>query len=57
LGGVRCSAGCGDICLLCDAETRVLHRWKWSGDRAFDALEDAPLESIIGLPPRTMGGL
>lgn len=57
LGGVRCAAGCGDICLLCDAETLTLHRWKWSGGGAFDALDDAPLESIIGLPPRTMGGL
>lgn len=57
LGGVRCSPGCGDVCLLCDAETRTLHRWRFTGDRAFDVLDDAPLESIIGLPPRTMGGL
>lgn len=57
LGGLRCSPGCGDICLLCDADTRTLHRWKFTSDRAFDVLDDAPLESIIGLPPRTMGGL
>jgi hypothetical protein len=57
LGTVRCAPGCGDICLLPDADTRTLHRWRFTGDRSYDVLDDAPVESVIGLPPRTIGGI
>lgn len=57
LGGLRYAPGCNDICLLCDADTRVLHRWQFTGPRTFMPLDDAAVESVIGLPSRTMGGL
>jgi hypothetical protein len=57
LGTVRCAPGCGNVCLLPDAETRTLHRWRFTGDRSYDVLDDTALESVIGLPPRTIGGI
>lgn len=56
LGGIRCSPGCGDICLLCDAAANRLRRWKATAS-GFEELSSVVLESIVGLPPRTIGGI
>jgi len=57
LGGLHCAPGKGDVCLLADAQRNRLRRWHVSSDGQFDALDDAVLETVIGLPPRTMGSL
>ena len=56
-GGVHCSPGCGDVCLLSDAEKNKLRRWKVTADGALEPLEDATVDTEIGLPPRGIGGL
>lgn len=56
LGTPHCAPGCGDVCLLPDAGVARLRRWKVS-DRRLEALSDATVESIVGLPPRSIGGL
>ncbi|AUX32766.1 MULTISPECIES: YncE family protein [Sorangium] len=56
-GGVRCSPGCGDVCLLSDAERNKLRRWKVTANGALEALEDVTVDTQIGLPPRSIGGL
>ncbi len=56
-GGVRCSPGCGDICLLADARRNRLRRWQVQPGGEFVVLDDAAIDNVIGLPPRTMGGL
>lgn len=57
LGAVHCSPGCGDVCLVSDAESLTLKRWQVGSDGAFAALADQPVDPDIGLPPRTIGGL
>jgi hypothetical protein len=57
LEGLRCAPGCNDICLLADAETNQLRRWHVASGSAFERLDDLTVETIIGLPPRTVGGL
>ncbi|WP_437594112.1 hypothetical protein [Sorangium sp. So ce1000] len=56
-GGIHCSPGCGDVCLLSDAEKNKLRRWKVTANGAFEPLEDATVDTEIGLPPRGIGGL
>ncbi|WP_437877296.1 YncE family protein [Sorangium sp. So ce513] len=56
-GGVHCSPGCGDVCLLSDAERSKLRRWKVTANGALEALEDVTVDTQIGLPPRFIGGL
>jgi hypothetical protein len=56
LGGIRCSPGCGDVCILSDAEKNVLRRWQVTND-AFTSMSDATVDPTIGLPPRDIGGL
>ncbi|WP_437927808.1 hypothetical protein WMF37_00805 [Sorangium sp. So ce291] len=56
-GGVRCSPGCGDVCLLSDAEKNKLRRWKVTANGALEPLEDVAVDTEIGLPPRSIGGL
>ncbi|WP_437282784.1 hypothetical protein WME90_20065 [Sorangium sp. So ce375] len=56
-GGVHCSPGCGDVCLLSDAEKNKLRRWKVTANGALEPLEDATVDTEIGLPPRGIGGL
>ncbi|WP_437493299.1 hypothetical protein WME75_20315 [Sorangium sp. So ce1014] len=56
-GGVHCSPGCGDVCLLSDAERNTLRRWKVTANGALDPLEDMTVDTAIGLPPRSIGGL
>lgn len=55
-GGMRCSPGCGDVCLLSDAQRGTLRRWQIVNG-AFTALGDATVDPMVGLPPRTIGGL
>ncbi len=57
LGGVFCAPGCGDVCLLADAERNVLRRWHVEPDGSFTALPDQGVDTVVGLPPRTLGGL
>jgi hypothetical protein len=55
-GAVHCSPGCGDICLLSDANSNTLKRWQVA-DGGFAPLSDEMVDPNIGLPPRTIGGL
>jgi hypothetical protein len=57
LGGLHCSPGCGNVCLMSDAERSRLRRWSVSEDGAFTALQDVTVDTVIGLPPRSIGGL
>jgi hypothetical protein len=55
-GGMLCTPGCGDVCLVADADRRVLERWAIEGDllRPLGALA---LTGTVGLPPRDLGRL
>jgi len=57
LGAVHCVPGCGDVCLVSDAQTSTLKRWQVASDGGFSALSDETVDPQIGLPPRTIGGL
>ncbi len=62
LGGVHCSPGCGDVCVLTDADQNVLHRWHVVAGGAmpsFERLSDVSIDpdNVVGLPPRSVGGL
>ncbi len=56
LGGLHCAPGCGDVCLLSDAERNKLRRWQFDKG-TFTALDDVTVDTIVGLPPRDIGGL
>lgn len=56
-GGLYCAPGCGDICLLADAKRNRLRRWHIDNGGAFEELEALTMETIVGLPPRTLGAL
>jgi hypothetical protein len=56
-GGVHCSPGCADVCLLSDAERNKLRRWQVDEGGTFTAMADQVLDTVVGLPPRTIGGL
>ena len=56
LGGLHCAPGCGDVCLLSDAEANKLRRWRFTG-RTFTPLDDETVDTVVGLPPRDIGGL
>ncbi len=56
-GAVHCSPGCGDVCLLSDAQSNTLKRWQIASDGGFTPLADETVDPDIGLPPRTIGGL
>jgi hypothetical protein len=55
--GTHCAPGCGDVCVLSDAETGVLKRFSVSDAGEFTALDDVKVESSIGLPPHGIGAL
>jgi hypothetical protein len=57
LYGMHCAPGCGDICLLADSERNKLRRWKVSAAVVFDPLDDVVVDTVVGLPPRALGGL
>ncbi len=59
LGGLRCSPGCGDVCLLGDADNGVkslLHRWHFASGK-LAMLSDVTVDTTFGLPPVDVGGL
>ncbi|MBV9947262.1 MAG: hypothetical protein JOZ69_10475, partial [Myxococcales bacterium] len=56
-GAVHCAPGCGDVCLLTDAQSSTLKRWHVAADGGFMPLADETVDQRIGLPPRTIGGL
>jgi hypothetical protein len=56
-GAVHCSPGCGNVCLLSDAESNTLKRWQVETDGGFSQLSDQTVDPDVGLPPRTIGGL
>jgi hypothetical protein len=57
LGAVHCSPGCGDVCLVTDAQVNKLKRWQALGDGGLDPMSDETVDTVVGLPPRTIGGL
>jgi hypothetical protein len=57
LGGMHCAPGCGAVCLVSDAETNKLRRWQVAADGTFTALADEVVDTVVGLPPRNIGGL
>ncbi len=57
LGGMHCSPGCGGVCMVSDAERNRLRRWQVADDGTFTALADAVVDTVVGLPPRTIGSL
>ena len=54
-GDVLCRPGCGDVCLLADADVGKLRRWSIAGD-TLQALSDIPVDPTTGLPPALLGG-
>jgi hypothetical protein len=55
--GVHCSPGCGDVCVISDAEKAKLRRFGVSSTGAFSALSDVTVDSVVGLPPHSIGAL
>lgn len=55
-GGLHCSPGCGDKCLLADADRGVLARWS-IGDDGLEPLPPLAVEGTVGLPPRKLGSI
>lgn len=53
-GGLACSPGCGDTCLLADADQSVLRRWSFETGELVE-LPPLPVRGSIGLPPRDIG--
>lgn len=56
-GGIHCTAGCGNHCLLADAERAVLRRYEVVDATSLAELEAVSVETDIGLPPRQIGVL
>jgi hypothetical protein len=56
LGGMRCSPGAGDVCLLSDADRNVVRRWKVASS-GLSPLASVNVDPTVGLPPRDMGGV
>jgi hypothetical protein len=53
-GGLLCSPGCADTCLLADADQGVLLRWSIVED-GLEALPPLAVRGSVGLPPRELG--
>jgi hypothetical protein len=53
-GGLACSPGCGDTCLLADADLAALKRWS-IGAEGLVELPPLPVRGSVGLPPRDIG--
>jgi hypothetical protein len=54
-GDVRCLPGCGDVCLLADADVGKLRRWQITAG-ALQAWSDVTVDPSTGLPPVGLGG-
>ncbi|HEY5956576.1 MAG TPA: hypothetical protein VIV60_08490 [Polyangiaceae bacterium] len=57
VSGVHCAPGCGDVCVISDAESGNLHRYRVSATGEFTALEDVKVDDSIGLPPHAIGAI
>jgi hypothetical protein len=53
-GGLLCTPGCGNVCLLADADRGVLRRWAIEAED-LEPLRDVRVEDAVGLPPRGLG--
>ena len=53
-GGVLCTPGCGNVCLVADADRGVLRRFAIADDE-LEALGNVRVENVVGLPPRGIG--
>lgn len=56
-GGIHCAPGCGNVCLLSDAERSKLRRWSVSESKTLTPIDDLTVDTLIGLPPRSIGSL
>lgn len=56
-GSVHCAPGCGDICLVTDAEIGRLRRWRLADGSGFEELSSMTVDTTIGLSPSAIGGL
>lgn len=56
-GGVSCSPGCGDVCLITDSEQNALIRWQTAEDGGLTPLSNVTVDPTVGLPPVDIGGL
>lgn len=56
LGGMLCAPGCGDLCLIADADRGKLQRFSFA-DGLSRALPPVRVEQTVGLPPRQVAGL
>lgn len=55
-GGMLCAPGCGDVCLIADADRGELQRFSFAGG-LLRALTPSRVEQLVGLPPRQVAGL
>ena len=53
-GGVLCTPGCGNMCLVADADRAVLQRWAITV-QGLETLTSVSVEREVGLPPRGIG--
>jgi hypothetical protein len=54
LGTPRCAPGCSDLCLVPDAETSTLRRFRIFPDGRFELQGTVRADDVVGLPPRTL---
>lgn len=54
-GDVRCAPGCGDVCVMADADVGKLQRWSVVGG-ALKAMTPIAVDTVVGLPPSAIGG-
>ena len=55
-GGMLCASGCGDVCLVADADRGELQRFSFASG-LLRALPARRVERTVGLPPRQVAGL
>jgi hypothetical protein len=53
-GAALCTPGCGNMCLLADADRGMLRRFAIASD-ALTELSSVRVENVVGLPPRGLG--
>ena len=53
-GGILCTPGCGNVCLLADADRGILRRFAIANG-ALEPLSSVRVEHEVGLPPRGLG--
>ncbi|MCL2450747.1 MAG: hypothetical protein FWD17_17515 [Polyangiaceae bacterium] len=55
-GAVHCSPGCGDVCVVSDAQANALVRWQFANG-TYTPLSNVQVDPTVGLPPRNIGNL